>query len=84
MKFWAFNANTCRFERTAKQAALHTADVAVVNDDTDMQTPSSIISRPSTGSVVSRWSWLGWSSIASCSSRYIYIGMCIYTTSEGV
>ena len=26
-----------RFERASKQAALHAADVAVVNDDTDVQ-----------------------------------------------
>lgn len=37
MRFWTFDPNTCRFERASKQAALHAADVAVVNDDTDVQ-----------------------------------------------
>ena len=36
MRCWTFHANTCRFERASK-AALHAADVAVVNDDTDVQ-----------------------------------------------
>jgi hypothetical protein len=37
MRFWTFDPNTCRFERSSKQAALRGADVAVVNDDTDVQ-----------------------------------------------
>lgn len=37
MRYWTFDANTCRFERASRQAALHAADVAVVNDDTDVQ-----------------------------------------------
>ncbi len=37
MRFWTFDPNTCRFERSSKQAAFHDADVAVVNDDTDVQ-----------------------------------------------
>ena len=36
MRYWTFDPNTCRFERASK-AALHAADVAVVNDDTDAQ-----------------------------------------------
>lgn len=36
MRYWAFNPNTCQFERTNKQIALHASDVAVVNDDTDV------------------------------------------------
>ena len=37
MRCWPFDANPCRFERAGKQAALHAADVAVVNYDTDLQ-----------------------------------------------
>ena len=37
MRYWTFDPNTCRFERASKQAALHAADVAVVNDDIDVQ-----------------------------------------------
>jgi hypothetical protein len=37
MRYWTFDPNTCRFVRASKQAALHAADVAVVNDDTDVQ-----------------------------------------------
>lgn len=37
MRYWTFDADTCRFERTDKQAAFQTAEVAVVNDDTDVQ-----------------------------------------------
>ena len=37
MRFWTFDPNTCRIERARKQAALHAADMAVVNDDTDVQ-----------------------------------------------
>ena len=37
MRFWTFDPNTCRFERSSKHAASHDADVAVVNDDTDVQ-----------------------------------------------
>ena len=36
MRYWQFDPNTCRFERASKQTALHAADVAVVNDDTDV------------------------------------------------
>jgi predicted metallo-beta-lactamase superfamily hydrolase len=38
MRYWTFDPNTCRFERASKQSRfLHAADVAVVNDDTDVQ-----------------------------------------------
>ena len=37
MRYWTFDANTCRFERTSKQAALIAPEVAVVNDDTDVK-----------------------------------------------
>jgi hypothetical protein len=36
MRYWTFNVNTCRFERTSRQAALRNADIAVVNDDIDV------------------------------------------------
>lgn len=36
MRFWTFDPNTCRFERSNRQAALHTCDVAVVNDNADV------------------------------------------------
>jgi hypothetical protein len=37
MRYWTFNANTCRFERVSKHAALHAAEIAVVSDDNDVQ-----------------------------------------------
>ena len=37
MRCWTFDPNTCRFERAGKQAALQAAEVAVVNDDADVQ-----------------------------------------------
>ena len=37
MRYWTFDANTCRFKRASRQAALHTDEVAVVNNDTDVQ-----------------------------------------------
>lgn len=37
MRYWTFDANTCRFTRASRQAALHTDEVAVVNNDTDVQ-----------------------------------------------
>jgi hypothetical protein len=37
MRYWTFDADTCRFERTDKQAAFQAAEVAVFNDDTDVQ-----------------------------------------------
>lgn len=37
MRYWTFDADTCRFERTSRQVALHVADVAVVNDDIDVK-----------------------------------------------
>lgn len=36
MRYRQFDPNICRFERATKQAALHAADVAVVNDDADV------------------------------------------------
>jgi hypothetical protein len=36
MRYWAFDVNTCRFERASRQAALLNADIAVVNDDIDV------------------------------------------------
>lgn len=36
MRYWAFDTNICRFERTNKQAVLHSADVVVINDDIDV------------------------------------------------
>lgn len=37
MRYWTFDANTCRFERASRQAALHADEVVVVNNDTDVQ-----------------------------------------------
>lgn len=37
MRYWTFNVDTCRFERTTSEAALKKADVAVINDDIDIQ-----------------------------------------------
>lgn len=37
MRFWTFNPNTCCFERSSRLAALRAADVAVINDDADVQ-----------------------------------------------
>ncbi|MDD3326563.1 MAG: hypothetical protein PHW25_05690 [Zoogloea sp.] len=37
MRYWTFDTDTCRFERASRQAALRSADVAVVNDDSDVQ-----------------------------------------------
>lgn len=36
MRTWAFNPNTCAFERTSRQVALLDADIAVINDDCDV------------------------------------------------
>ena len=71
MRYWTFDPNTCRFERASKQAALHAADVAVVNDDTDVQVISDH-QPPQRWPAVSRWWWRASSSSASCSSRYVY------------
>jgi hypothetical protein len=37
MRYWTFNASTCRFERANTHAALREGDVAVVNGDSDVQ-----------------------------------------------
>lgn len=37
MRYWTFDANTCRFERAGRQAALHSAEVTVINDGNDVQ-----------------------------------------------
>lgn len=36
MCYWGLDTNPCRFERTNKQAAFHSADVVVINDDVDV------------------------------------------------
>ena len=71
MRYWTFDPNTCRFERASKQAALHAADVAVVNDDTDVRVISDHQPPqrwPSGEPLVVAAS----SSSASWSSRYVY------------
>jgi hypothetical protein len=36
MRYWAFDINTCHFERASKETALRKADIAVVNDGSDV------------------------------------------------
>ena len=36
MRYWTFDPNSCRFERATRNAALHDADTALMNDGLDV------------------------------------------------